>query len=155
MLQVSTGQSLVAGLLLALGASVSYSIYVIFIGKLTKNLDVDITNTFVSVGNAISISFVALLTGSFSFNFEPMAWIYIALIILISNIIGFCLFFMALGNLGPTKTSVLNMTEPLLAIIISWILLGESMTGLQMLGTALLITGTIAFLMLKPKRAQS
>lgn len=152
MLQVSTGQSMFVGIIMALGASLLYSIYVIIIGKLTKEVDVDVTNAFVSVGSAFSITLVALITGSFSFNFEPAAWIYIIIQIFIANIMGIRLLFMALKNLGPTRTSVLSMSESLFVIIISWILLNESMTYLQIIGAALLILGNIAFLMFKSKK---
>lgn len=54
--------------------------------------------------------------------------------------IGFSIYIFALKKLGPTTMAVYNNFLPITTAILGWLLLGESLAGLQIIGMAVTIT---------------
>ena len=55
----------------------------------------------------------------------------------------YCLYFTAVKDLSGQETSVLSYIDPLVAILASVLILGESMTLMQLLGGALILGFTL------------
>jgi len=70
-------------------------------------------------------------------------WILATWMVVLGTIVPFWLVVVALKYLRASQASTVGLTEPLLAILIAWIVLGESMTGMQLIGGALILTGVI------------
>lgn len=141
------------GILFAFLAAVSYSVYLLLINKLIAGVSPAVTNAAVSLSNAITMTAASLLTGAFSLEFQPTAWIAIALMVMISNVAGFQLFFRALKRLGPDRTSMLNMSEPLFTVLIAILFLGERLSALQAVGALALVLGLFSFVYFKTKHS--
>lgn len=74
----------------------------------------------------------------------------VSFIALVSTIIPFGAFLKALQYIEATKASVTSTLEPVVAAVVAWLVLGESLTGTQMMG-GLLVIGAIV-LAQKPVR---
>jgi drug/metabolite transporter (DMT)-like permease len=61
----------------------------------------------------------------------------------ISTVVPFALFLTALTLVDATKASVTATLEPVVAGLGAYLLLGESLTGLQILGGALVVTAIL------------
>ncbi|MFD4183503.1 EamA family transporter [Rhodococcus sp. NPDC058514] len=71
-----------------------------------------------------------------------LAWfVPLALLILVSTVVSYLSGSAAVARIGPTLTSLILLTEVLFAVAASWLLLGESMTPIQILGGAGVLGG--------------
>ena len=63
--------------------------------------------------------------------------------VLLGTVIPFWLVLASLATLRASQASVVGMTEPLIAIAIAWIILGESMTPIQIAGAFCVLGGVL------------
>jgi drug/metabolite transporter (DMT)-like permease len=71
---------------------------------------------------------------------NPQGFLAVLSISVISTVVQFALFLTALTVVDATKASVTATLEPVVAGLGAYLLLGESLTGLQILGGALVVT---------------
>ena len=70
-------------------------------------------------------------------------WIAIIAIALISTVLAFVTFFAGLKRIGPTTTSTLSTFEPIVAVVLAAIVLGETISPIQILGGILILTAVV------------
>ncbi len=68
-------------------------------------------------------------------------WLLALSMIVLGTIVPFILVVGALPRIGATRTAIVAMLEPVVAILVAWAWLGESLAGLQLFGAALTLTG--------------
>jgi drug/metabolite transporter (DMT)-like permease len=61
--------------------------------------------------------------------------------IVLGSIIPFALVVAALPRIGATRTAIVAMLEPVFAILVAWVWLGESLNAIQLVGAALTLAG--------------
>jgi drug/metabolite transporter (DMT)-like permease len=61
--------------------------------------------------------------------------------VVLGSIVPFMLVVAALPRIGATRTAIVAMLEPVVAILVAWAWLGESLTGVQLAGAALTLAG--------------
>jgi drug/metabolite transporter (DMT)-like permease len=144
------------GVLAALAAAVSLSLFYI-LGD--KQLRVENPRDPVSLAlwgfAAASLFWVvaqpwwAFPWESLSGNTEPLSdanisfpiWVMAIWMILLGTVIPFSLVLASMRHLRASQASTVGLTEPLFATMIAWILLGEALTAIQVLGGALILVG--------------
>jgi drug/metabolite transporter, DME family len=84
---------------------------------------------------------------------RPSALLWMAFLALVPSIGGYGLYTVALRYLNATVAAILATLEPLIAVLLAWAFLGETLTGLQFLGAGLVIAGVIT-LQLERRHAQ-
>lgn len=72
---------------------------------------------------------------------EVSAWVLAAWMIVLGTAVPFTLATQSLGFLSASQASIIGMTEPLLASIIAWLVLGEVLTPIQIAGGAIVLVG--------------
>ncbi len=132
-----------SGIFCAFAAALSYAIYLTLIEQFTADFHPLVTNSIVSFSNAVSMTGVAIASGTFSFQMPKESFEAILFIVLISNVVGMQLFFMALKRLGAANTATINMAEPLFVVLIGWVFLKEPFLFWQRIGAGLLLAGLI------------
>jgi drug/metabolite transporter (DMT)-like permease len=65
----------------------------------------------------------------------------VAFMILIGTVIPFWLSLKAMQFINSQQASAMGLTEPVLATTVAWIVLGEILSGLQILGIAVTLLG--------------
>jgi drug/metabolite transporter (DMT)-like permease len=68
----------------------------------------------------------------------------VAWIIVLGTVVPYGLVLVAIRNLGPTRTGLLGMAEPITSGLVAWVVLGESLTPVQLLGAGVVILGIVA-----------
>jgi len=69
-------------------------------------------------------------------------------IVVAGTVAPYALMVMAVGRIGPTAAGVTGMIEPMVAAVVGWMLLGQSLAAIQVAGIAIalgaLVTAEIA-----------
>ena len=68
-------------------------------------------------------------------------WALCTYMVVLGTVVPFWLVVMSLQHIRASQASVVGMTEPLLAILIAWVALGEVLTGAQVAGAVLVLVG--------------
>ena len=86
-----------------------------------------------------SVMNVAVKSWTFQLNLALSGWLAIGAIVLFGTILSFSLFMQGLRDLGPVKTSMLAITEPVSATIFSVLWLGTQFSTADFIGFAAII----------------
>ncbi len=70
-------------------------------------------------------------------------WWLVAYMVLLGTVVPFALVLFSLRHLTAAQASVVGMAEPLIASGIAWIVLGEALTPIQILGGAIVLVGVV------------
>ncbi len=131
------------GILFGLGAAVFYA-SVVLVNKFIKNAD-GIHRTFLQFLAAVVvlIPYVAATGGVTLGSMNSTGWICLLIVGLIHTGVTYCMYFTALQDLTGQKAAILSYIDPLVAVLISVTVLGESMTLWQALGGLLILGFTL------------
>ena len=68
-------------------------------------------------------------------------WLMVLWIIVLGSVVPFLLVLIAVGRMGPARVGLIGMLEPVVAGIIAWVLLGESLNAVQVIGSFIVLVG--------------
>jgi len=74
-------------------------------------------------------------------DYPPVAWLWIVSLALIPSLGGYALFTLGLRDLPASRVSIIATWEVVTAAILGWLLFGEHLTPVQMLGAVFVCTG--------------
>ena len=131
------------GILYGLGAAVLYAT-VILMNKAIKGVT-GIHRTLMQFVGAIIIlvPYVLLTEGVNLHLLNTTGWICLLVVGLVHTGITYCLYFSSLKSLKGQSVAILSYIDPLVAVLISFFVLGETMTVLQMVGGAMILGFTL------------
>ena len=131
------------GILFGLGAASLYAT-VIMLNKFIKNVE-GIHRTFLQFLAAIVVLVpYVLLTPHTGFTaLDGIGWGCLLVVGFVHTGITYCLYFSSLKDLSGQKAAILSYIDPLVAVVISVTLLGESMSFVQIIGGALILGFTL------------
>lgn len=131
------------GILFGLGAACFYAT-VILLNKFIKNVE-GIHRTFLQFLAAIVIlvPYVALSSGVTLGDMELVGWVNLLIVGLVHTGVTYCMYFSSLKELPGQKAAILSYIDPLVAVVISVTVLGESMTLWQIIGGILILAFTL------------
>lgn len=140
---LSQGSSHLVGIMFGLGAAVLYAT-VILLNKFIKNV-AGIHRTFLQFIAAIAVlvPYVMLTSGCNVMSLDGVGWGCLLTVGLFHTGITYCLYFSSLKELPGQKAAILSYIDPLVAVLVSVLILGESMTMMQILGGALILGFTL------------
>lgn len=140
---LSRGNSHVIGICFGLGAAVFYAV-VILLNKYIKGV-AGIHRTFLQFISAIVILLpYVLCTGGIALRgMDGMGWVCLLVVGLFHTGITYCLYFSSLKELPGQEAAILSYIDPLVAVLVSVFILGEQMTGVQIIGGILILGFTL------------
>ncbi|MBQ3610747.1 MAG: EamA family transporter [Firmicutes bacterium] len=140
----------IIGILFGLGAAVFYAT-VILLNKFIKNVE-GLHRTFMQFIAAVVtlIPYVMLTSGVTLGGMDSVGWINLLIVGLVHTGITYCMYFSSLKELPGQKVAILSYIDPLVAVVISVTVLGETMTLWQVIG-GLLILGFTLWNEISPK----
>ena len=136
---ISASKTNAIGILFGLGAAIFYAT-VILINKFIKEVE-GLHRTFLQFIAAIIIlvPYVVATSGVNLDLLDGFGWGALLVVGIVHTGITYCLYFSSLKELPGQKVAILSYIDPLVAIVISVTLLGESMTVMQAIGGALIL----------------
>jgi drug/metabolite transporter (DMT)-like permease len=148
----------VPGVLLAIGAALCYSFYLVIVNrsKRIRNISEHTLTLYSLVTGTVLFAVIrAFQGGSMLEGVDTAAdWVNLIGLAIVPTMISMLTLAMSTRYIGPTKTAVLGVFEPLTAILIGTILFGEPLTARMAVGIAICVAAVV-FMILKPgKRAR-
>lgn len=140
------------GIVLGVGAAITYTFYILIGDRIMVSLPPVLTSGFIALFACLSFLVIGLSTQSLSFGFAPSGWVFAACVALFSTVLSIFTFFMGMKIIGPTKASILSMIEPVVTTVFSTLLLDDTITILQMIGGSIVLTGAALVFLAKEKR---
>ena len=140
---LSSGSSHLLGIACGLGAAVLYA-SVVLLNKFIKGVD-GIRRTFLQfLAAAIVLLPYVLITEGISFApMDGRGWLLLAAVGIVHTGICYCLYFSALKDVPGQEAAVLSYCDPLVAVLMSVFVLGEAISGAQILGGCLVLGFTL------------
>ncbi len=137
------GGNNIIGILFGLGAAVFYAT-VILLNKFIKNVE-GIHRTFMQFIAAVVtlIPYVMLTSGVTLGSMDGIGWVNLLIVGLVHTGITYCMYFSSLKELPGQKVAILSYIDPLVAVVISVTILGETMTLWQVIGGFLILGFTL------------
>lgn len=131
------------GILLGLGAAVFYAI-VIILNKFIKKVE-GIHRTFLQFLAAIVVlvPYVAVTGGFHPEVLDGKGWGCLLVVGLVHTGLTYCMYFSALKELKGQEVAILSYLDPLMAVAVSVLILGEEMTLMQLFGGILILGFTL------------
>jgi len=140
---LSENGSNLIGILFGLGAAVLYA-SVVLLNKFIKGID-GIQRTLLQFVAAVivMIPYVMCTSGVTLEGMAMSGWICLLVVGLVHTGLSYCLYFTALKDVPGQQAAILSYIDPLVAIIVSVFVLGETITFGQIIGGLLILGFTL------------
>ena len=131
------------GILFGLGGGFFYSLFVVGGNRFTAGITPLLVTACSLTATFLFHLCVSLVYNQLSLLQPPLVWGYGVLIALFGSTIGIGFLYKAIQLIGGSKTSIIAIMEPVVAIVMAAILFHERMTLLQLVGGSLIIGAII------------
>lgn len=140
---IGEGSFQLMGILFGLGAAVFYAM-VILLNKFIKGVS-GIHRTLLQFFAAILvlIPYVCFTGGIHLGTLNGKGWICLLIVGLVHTGITYCMYFSSLKDLSGQEAAILSYIDPLVAVVVSVLVLKEGISWLQLLGGGLVLGFTI------------
>ena len=137
------------GTVLAFGAAITYTVYILVADTVVHRLSPVVLSTLVMAGAAGTLAARALLTGGVDLDFGLRGWFWLSCIAVVSTVVAMLAFFAGLKRTGPSTAAILSTFEPVVTTALAGLALGESLSAVQIVG-GVLVLSAVAVLQARP-----
>ncbi|RZU22283.1 threonine/homoserine efflux transporter RhtA [Kribbella rubisoli] len=137
-----SGQFDVLGVLLALGAPIVYTGYILVGDSLTADVPPLALTALVCTGAFGTFLVLGLFRGV-DLGFAPIGWLWLAAVALISTVAAILFFFAGMARVGPSVASILSIFEPVVTVGAAAVVFGEQLSATQWIGGALVLSAVL------------
>ena len=130
------------GIVLALGAAVAYAIYILLSSRVGPRAGAIPSATVVMLSAGVVLTAIALVRGP-QLPDAATGWAALVGLALISTVIAIVAFFAGLERIGPAEASTVSTTEPVTAVLLAALVLGERLSTGQVLGGVLIVLAVV------------
>jgi drug/metabolite transporter (DMT)-like permease len=142
------------GAALALGAALIYTTYILVSQGIAGRISPTVLSAVVCTGAAASLAAGSAALGELRPGEVTLAgWGWLAGIALVSTVAAVSLFFAGLKRVGPTTASILSTVEPVVTVVLAFVVFGELLGTLQLLGGALVLAAVLVLGSYRPAEA--
>ena len=140
-LGVSLGVVSTSGLLFGVAAAFVQACHVLLSHTILTNLSPLLTVGWSAAATSAAFFGYGILSGDLQWNLPLVAWGAILGTSFFANFIGIVLFFVGMRLVGPSDASIVMNLEPVLTVVLSVLLLGESFGWAQAIGGGIILGG--------------
>lgn len=128
------------GAALALAAALVYSTYILASERVAGRVRPTVLSALVCSGAAVSLTAGAAVLGELRpGELTAAGWGWLVCLAVVSTVGAISLFFAGLRRVGPTMASILSTAEPVVTVLLAFLVFGERLGALQLVGGALVI----------------
>ncbi|WP_051367347.1 DMT family transporter [Hamadaea tsunoensis] len=143
----------VIGVLLAIGAAVTYALYLTVAAAVPADLDVFALSAVVCTSAAVTMETATLVTGTAQAPGRPIGWLWIALLAIFSTVVPIALMLAGMRLVGAPTASILSCFEPAVTVLTTAVVYGERLTPGQAVGGAVILAAVV--ILAAPRRRTS
>lgn len=132
------------GTALGIATALLYSAYVLGSERVAGRLAPRVLAALVCTGAGAMLTVAAALLGELRPGAVGIAgWGWLACLAVVSTVLAVALFLGGLRRVGPTTAAILSTVEPLVTVVLAFLVFGEVLGPLQVLGGALMLGGVL------------
>jgi drug/metabolite transporter (DMT)-like permease len=131
------------GVAAGLGGAFGFAFYILASRVALRTLDPWTLLTYAYLSASLAWSVVVPPWQILAQGFGPGIWGAFLAVATIGTVVPFGLFISGLRFLPPTQASIVSMLEPVVAAVVAYLLLGETLIPLQILGGVLVLAGVV------------
>lgn len=131
------------GILLGVGTAITYSCYIIAGNRILKSVEPLLASMYVCLSAGVIFILACLVTGDFIWKLPLQGWLAILGITFFAAIVGIIGFFEGMSRIGAAKASIISTIEPVITVILSVLLLDETLSTIQVTGGLLILAGIL------------
>lgn len=124
---------------LALGAAVTYTIYILTGDRVVADVSPLALSALVCAGATATFLVICLARGGPALGFGGEGWLWLGGIALVSTVGAIIMFFAGLARVGPSTAAILSTVEPVVTVALAAAAFGEVLTAVQLAGGALVL----------------
>ena len=140
------------GAALALSAAVVYTTYILVSQGVAGRISPTLLSALVCSGAAVTLTVGSTVLGDLRPGTVTLAgWGWLAGIAVVSTVAAVSLFFAGLKRVGPTTASILSTVEPVVTVVLAFLVFGELLGALQLIGGAMVIAAVLVLASQRPR----
>jgi drug/metabolite transporter (DMT)-like permease len=144
------------GVALGLGAALVYTTYVLVSDTVVGRISPRALSALVCTGAVVSLTVGASLLGELRPGALTVAgWGWLVCLAVVSTVAAISLFFAGLRRVGPTTASTLATVEPLVTVLLAFLVFGETLGAIQVIGGALVLAAVPTLHVRRPGRRRT
>jgi drug/metabolite transporter (DMT)-like permease len=142
------------GTALALTAAVVYTTYILVSEGVVGRVTPRVLSALVCTGAAVSLTAGSALLGELRpGELTAAGWGWLACLALVSTVAAVSLFFAGLQRVGPTTASIISTAEPVVTVLLAFLVFGELLGPVQLVGGALVLGAVLMLASRRPRPA--
>lgn len=135
----------VVGAGLGLSAAVVYSTYILVSDGVAARVRPGLLSALICTGAAVSLTASTALLGQLRpAELTTAGWGWLGAMAVVSTVVAIALFFAGLRRVGPTTASILATVEPLVTVVLAFLVFGETLGPVQLAGGGLVLAAVLA-----------
>jgi drug/metabolite transporter (DMT)-like permease len=132
------------GMSLGLTAALVYAAYILISEDVVGRVRPLVLSALVCTGAATSLTLAGTALGEVQVGAVTAAGFgWLGALALVSTVAAIVLFFAGLAHVGPTTASILSTAEPMTAVLLAFLVFGESLGVAQLAGGTLVLGGVL------------
>jgi drug/metabolite transporter (DMT)-like permease len=144
------------GAALALAAAVVYSAYILVSEGIAGRVPPLVLAALVCTGAAVPLTGGSALLGELRLGeLTAAGWGWLGCLAAVSTVAAIGLFFAGLRWVGPTTASILATVEPLVTVLLAFLVFGERLGAVQLVGGALVLGAVLVLSVRLPTMVQT
>jgi drug/metabolite transporter (DMT)-like permease len=133
------------GASLGLGAALVYSTYILVSEGIAGRVSPRLLSALVCTGAAVALTVATALLGDLRpGDVTAAGWGWLACLAVVSTVGAISMFFAGLDRVGPTTASILSTVEPVVTVLLAFLVFGETLAAVQLAGGALVVAAVLA-----------
>lgn len=131
------------GVLLAGGAALAYTTYILVADTIVGGSDPFALAAMVATGAFVSVGTFTIATGELDLHMDATAWVALVSLSVVCTVVAITAFFLGLERVGPSTASIVSTVEPACTVALAAICFSERLGAVQLLGGALVLSAVV------------
>jgi drug/metabolite transporter (DMT)-like permease len=142
------------GAALGLSAAAVYTTYILVSEGIVGRVTPRVLSALVCTGAAASLTAGSVVLGELRpGELTAAGWGWLACLAVVSTVAAVSLFFAGLKRVGPTTASIVSTAEPVVTVLLAFLVFGELLGPVQLLGGALVLGAVLVLASYRPRQA--
>jgi drug/metabolite transporter (DMT)-like permease len=136
-------QSFLLGVILAIISTLSWSFGTVYTSKQKPPIDILFSVGLQMLIAGIVVLIVCVITGKYVNPLEigQSSWLALGYLIVFGSLLAYSAYVFVIGKLPPTQVSMYAYINPIVAVLLGWLLLSEKMNVNMIIGTIITLAG--------------